>query len=69
MPAPDFVQGGHGPIVSMGDFVFEQDACGLPTGGTGSRNGRGHVLFFRATSAGIDVDRILHRHMDFDRHL
>src|SRR3981081_712562 len=25
VPAPNFVQGGHGPIVSMGDFVFEQD--------------------------------------------
>ena len=28
-----------------------------------------HVLFFRVTSAGIDVVRILHRHMDFDLHL
>ncbi|HXN88392.1 MAG TPA: type II toxin-antitoxin system RelE/ParE family toxin [Methylocella sp.] len=28
-----------------------------------------HVLFFRLTSAGIDVVRILHRHMDFERHL
>lgn len=31
VPAPDFVQGGHGLIVGMGDFVFEQDDCGLPT--------------------------------------
>src|ERR1700674_5037668 len=30
-PAPDFVQGEHGPIVSMGDFVFEQDTYALPT--------------------------------------
>ncbi len=28
-----------------------------------------HVLFFCLTSAGIDVIRILHRHMDFNRHL
>ncbi|MCI0599921.1 MAG: type II toxin-antitoxin system RelE/ParE family toxin [Beijerinckiaceae bacterium] len=28
-----------------------------------------HVVFFRLTSTGIDVIRILHSHMDFDRHL
>jgi toxin ParE1/3/4 len=28
-----------------------------------------HVLFFRQTNTGIDVVRILHRHMDSDRHL
>ncbi len=28
-----------------------------------------HLLFFRLASSGIDVLRILHRHMDFDRHL
>ena len=28
-----------------------------------------HVLFFRLTAAGIDVVRILHGRMDFDRHL
>jgi toxin ParE1/3/4 len=28
-----------------------------------------HVLFFRRTSTGIDVVRVLHRHMDSDRHL
>ena len=28
-----------------------------------------HVLFYREMSAGIDVVRILHQQMDFDRHL
>ncbi|MGH6846814.1 MAG: type II toxin-antitoxin system RelE/ParE family toxin [Methylocella sp.] len=28
-----------------------------------------HILFFRRTDSGIDVVCILHRHMDFDRHL
>jgi toxin ParE1/3/4 len=28
-----------------------------------------HVLFFRRTEGGVDVVRILHRNMDFDRHL
>jgi toxin ParE1/3/4 len=28
-----------------------------------------HVLFFRVTGSGIEVIRILHSHMDFDRHL
>ncbi len=28
-----------------------------------------HVLFYRLTSQGIDVVRILHCIMDFDRHL
>jgi toxin ParE1/3/4 len=28
-----------------------------------------HVLFYRVTAAGIDVIRILHRRMDFSRHL
>ncbi|MCI0466330.1 MAG: type II toxin-antitoxin system RelE/ParE family toxin [Beijerinckiaceae bacterium] len=28
-----------------------------------------HVIFFRLTGAGIEVIRILHRHMDFDRHV
>jgi hypothetical protein len=35
--APDLVQGGHGPIVSMGDFGFEQDVWVAHEGGTGSR--------------------------------
>ena len=28
-----------------------------------------HVVFFRLTDGGINVVRILHRRMDFDRHL
>jgi toxin ParE1/3/4 len=28
-----------------------------------------HILFFRLTGSGIEIIRILHRHMDFDRHL
>jgi toxin ParE1/3/4 len=28
-----------------------------------------HILFYRSVSHGIDVVRILHRQMDFDRHL
>lgn len=28
-----------------------------------------HVLFYRQTAGGIDVVRILHGRMDFDRHL
>jgi toxin ParE1/3/4 len=28
-----------------------------------------HVLFYRLINDGIDVVRILHSHMDFDRHL
>jgi toxin ParE1/3/4 len=28
-----------------------------------------HLLFYRLTAAGIDVIRILHRRMDFARHL
>ncbi|MGB7916243.1 MAG: type II toxin-antitoxin system RelE/ParE family toxin [Rhodomicrobium sp.] len=28
-----------------------------------------HVVFFRLTDRGINVVRILHRRMDFDRHL
>jgi toxin ParE1/3/4 len=28
-----------------------------------------HVLFFRTVSDGIDIVRILHGNMDFDRHL
>ena len=28
-----------------------------------------HVLFYREMSSGIDVIRILHQQMDFDRHL
>jgi toxin ParE1/3/4 len=28
-----------------------------------------HILFYRLTGAGIDVVRILHRRMDFGRHL
>ena len=28
-----------------------------------------HVIFFRRTPAGIEVVRILHRQMDFERHI
>ena len=28
-----------------------------------------HVLFYRETSDGIDVVRILHEHMDYNRHI
>lgn len=28
-----------------------------------------HILFFRLIVGGIEVIRILHRHMDFDRHI
>jgi toxin ParE1/3/4 len=28
-----------------------------------------HVLFYRSMKAGIDIVRILHSHMDFERHL
>ena len=28
-----------------------------------------HLLFYRLTSEGVDVVRILHERMDFDRHL
>jgi toxin ParE1/3/4 len=28
-----------------------------------------HVIFYRLTSSGVDVVRILHAHIDFDRHL
>lgn len=28
-----------------------------------------HVIFFKLTDAGIDVVRILHQRMDFERHL
>lgn len=28
-----------------------------------------HVIFFRLTPAGIDVVRILHQRMDFERHI
>lgn len=28
-----------------------------------------HIIFFRLTKIGIDVARILHQSMDFDRHL
>jgi toxin ParE1/3/4 len=28
-----------------------------------------HILFYRQISGGIDVVRILHKRMDFDRHL
>ena len=28
-----------------------------------------HVIFFRAAANGIDIVRILHQRMDFDRHL
>jgi toxin ParE1/3/4 len=28
-----------------------------------------HVIFFRVTAAYVEVVRILHAHMDFDRHL
>lgn len=33
-----------------------------------SRSGS-HVVFFKVTGDGIDVVRILHQRMDFDRHL
>ena len=33
-----------------------------------SRSGS-HVIFFKATDCGIDVVRILHQRMDFERHL
>jgi toxin ParE1/3/4 len=28
-----------------------------------------HILFYRITSSGVDVVRILHERMDFERHL
>lgn len=28
-----------------------------------------HVLFYRPVATGVDVIRVLHRRMDFDRHL
>jgi toxin ParE1/3/4 len=28
-----------------------------------------HVLFYRSVKSGIDIVRILHSHMDFERHL
>ena len=28
-----------------------------------------HVIFFRAAASGIDIVRILHQRMDFERHL
>jgi len=30
---------------------------------------RSHIIFFRAVDGGIEVVRILHRRMDFERHL
>jgi hypothetical protein len=40
-PVPDFVQGGHRSVVSMGDFVFEQDTLRVAReGGAGSRKER-----------------------------
>ncbi|WP_332702799.1 type II toxin-antitoxin system RelE/ParE family toxin [Devosia sp.] len=32
-------------------------------------NCRSHVLFYRMAHGGVDVVRILHQQMDFDRHL
>lgn len=32
-------------------------------------NGGQHVIFYKRTAGGIDVVRILHASMDFDRHL
>ena len=58
MPASDFVQGGHGSIVSMGDFVFEQDTCGFThEGGTGSRIGR-VITQFLDVSSYVVLERI-----------
>ncbi len=60
MPASDFVQGGHGSIVSMGDFVFEQDTCGFThEGGTGSRIGRVITQFLDVSSYGAPRRRVL----------
>ncbi len=28
-----------------------------------------HILFYHVAGSGIEVIRVLHRHMDFDRHL
>ena len=38
-------------------------------GGYRKRKSGSHVIFFKLTDDGIDVIRILHQRMDFDRHL
>ena len=40
---------------------FERDIASYPAGS--------HVLFYRNVKAGIDIVRILHSRMDFERHL
>ena len=50
------------------DHTKSVDIRDVRTGYRKSRAGS-HVIFFKFTEDGIDIVRILHQRMDFDRHL
>jgi len=53
---------------SASDSTKSVDIGDVRRGYRKSRSGS-HVIFFKATDDGIDVVRILHQRMDFERHL
>jgi toxin ParE1/3/4 len=50
------------------DSIKSVDVGDVRRGYRKSRSGS-HVIFFKVTDDGIDVVRILHQRMDFERHL
>ena len=50
------------------DITHSVDIGDVRRGYRKSRSGS-HVIFFKVTGDGIDVVRILHQRMDFERHL
>jgi len=50
------------------DHSTSVDICDVRNGYRKIRSGS-HVIFFKLTGDGIDVVRILHQRMDFERHL
>ena len=50
------------------DYSTSTDISDIRKGFRKTRSGS-HVIFFKLTDDGIDVIRILHQRMDFERHL
>lgn len=59
----------QGAIESVATNPRRGRACGGVRPGYRKYPAGSHVLFYRETPDGVDIVRILHRRMDFERHL
>ena len=67
--ADRYIRGLHRAIETVADDPNRARACDYLRAGYRKYSVAAHVLFIRAKSDGIEVVRILHQRMDFERHL